>query len=106
MTCAEEVELLVKYCRKMIQSSGPNEVDVYGLNSSFEIEALIEKAINIDILVTPVFCMETIVQHMPKLMKRLRYVWFHQIDEMCNINECMTNDAAEKLLSDDLDIQV
>lgn len=106
VTCAEEVELMAKYCRKMIQKSGLDDVDVYCLNSSFEVKTLIETAIGIDILVAPVFCFDAIVQHMPKLTARLRYVWFHQIDEMCQINENLTNDAAEKLLRDDLDIQV
>lgn len=106
MTCAEEVELMAKYCRKMNASSGLDEVSVYCLNGSLEIEALIKSAITIDILVAPVFCFDVIVQHMPKLTTRLRYVWFHQIDEMWEINKDLTNNVAEKLLADDLDIQV
>lgn len=97
---------MAKYCRKMIRSSGLDDVDVCCLNSSFEIRALIETAIAIDILVAPVFCFDAIVQHMPKLTTRLRYVWFHQIDDMYEIDEKLTKKAAEFLLSDDLDVQV
>lgn len=107
MTCAEEVELMASYCRKMIQNSGLNDVNVFCLNSSFEMNTLIETAKDgIDILVAPVFCFETIVQHMPKLIARLRFVWLHQIDEMCRINEDRTYNVIDQLLLDDLDIQV
>ena len=106
VTCAEEVELMAKYCRKMIKNSSLSDVNVFCLNSSFEIQILISKATVIDILVAPVFCFATIIQHMPKLTTRLRYVWFHQIDEMCRINEALTYNAAEELSADNLDIQV
>lgn len=91
----------------MIQNSGLTDVNVFCLNSSFEIKTLIEAAIEgIDILVAPIFCYETIVQHMPMLKTHLRYVWFHQIDEMCRINEDVTYNAIDQLLLDDFDIQV
>lgn len=97
---------MAKYCRKLLQKSGQTDVNVFCLNVSYEIRTLLKNASNIDILVAPVFCFDTIGQHMPKLMTRLRYVWFHQIDEMCEINEKLTHDATDQLVLDDLDIQV
>lgn len=106
MTCAEEVKQIASYCRKLIEKSEQCGVNVCCLNSSFEIDALINSSNTIDILVAPVFCFNTIVQHMPNLTKHLCYVWFHQIDEMCRINEELTYHAANHLAFEDLDIQV
>lgn len=84
-----------------------NNLNVFCLNSSFEI-GLIEHADNIDILVTSVFCSQTIAQRLPKLFRsqRLRYIWFHQIDEMCQINELITYETTNRFLSTGADIQV
>lgn len=109
MSTAEEVEQMAKYCRKLIAKSEQCDVNVFCLNSSFEIGALMnvmnDKA-NTDILVTPVFCFDAIVQHMPNINKHLRYVWFHQIDEMCKISKDLTYKAAGYLSLECFDIQV
>lgn len=85
---------MARLCHKLLQKSDMKNLNVFCLNSSFEIE-LLERADNIDILVTSVFCYQAIAQHMPKLFQshRLRYIWFHQIDEMCEINEDITFEA-------------
>lgn len=106
VTCAEEVEQMAKFCRKLLLKSGQNDVNVFCLNISFEIGALLNVDKTIDILVAPVFCCNTIIKHMPKLKTRLRYVWFHEIDQMYEINEQSTYYATDQLISDDLDIQV
>lgn len=83
-------------------------MNVFCLNSSFEI-SLLERADNIDILVTSVFCFQTVIQHKPELFhsNRLRYLWFYQIDVMCRIDESLTYDAVNHFLSSgEPDIQV
>lgn len=90
----------------MIHASKQSDVNVFCLSSSFEIEALIKTAETIDVLVAPVFCYDAIVKHMPKLKVHLRYVWFHQIDKMCEISEDLTYNATDQLVMEDLDIQV
>lgn len=105
---AEDVEHVAGLCRRLLQKSNMNTVNVFCLNKSIEIESLIENE-SIDILVTTVFCFRTIRQHLPKLFRseRLRYIWFHQIDEMCQVNESLTWEAVNECLSSrEMDIQV
>lgn len=102
---------MARYCRKLLKKSGQADVNVSCLNISIEGPIFKHKAENIDILVAPVFCFDTVIQLMPKLIthqQRLRYVWFHEIDEMCQIDEERTYNATDKLVPDDgsLDIQV
>lgn len=107
----EKVEPMANICRKLLMKSGMDIVNVTCLNSAFEIDALV-KTNHVDILVTPVFCFETLVNHMPKLFKsnRLNYAWFDEIDKMCQVNELETHKAMELLCGQanalDIDLQV
>ncbi|XP_031623585.1 uncharacterized protein LOC116340951 isoform X2 [Contarinia nasturtii] len=104
---AEEVERMAATCRKLVEKANFKLLTVFCLNSTLEIETLMAMD-HIDILVTSVFCFETLVNHMSKLFRsnRLRYVWFHQIDNMCHTNDVETHRALEIILAQNLDIQV
>lgn len=97
-------------CRQICERS-KYDIRVFCLNSSFEAEGLLKNDpidIKADILVTTVFCYESIINQMSQSFRphSLQYVWFHQFDVMCHINEMRTMDAVDKLLSQGLDIQV
>lgn len=103
----EQVEDMAMYCRKLLKKTDMEIVQVFCLNSAFEIDELINVN-NIDILVMSVFCFETLVNHMPKLFTsdRLRYIWFDQIDEMCDINCSIICNTTNIIFAQGLDIQV
>ncbi|XP_055299568.1 uncharacterized protein LOC129567060 isoform X2 [Sitodiplosis mosellana] len=104
---AEKVEPMATICRKLLQKSGMAIVNVTCLNSNFEINALLQMD-HVDILVLPIFCFKTLVNHMPKIFKvgRLQYAWFDEIDKMCQINEVETYKAVDILCTPGLDMQV
>lgn len=106
--CAEEVNRMAAFCRKLLQQSTMNNVNVLCLNSSFEVNVLM-KGNNIDILVMPVFCYQSFANHeqMSLLFKtqRLRYVWFNQIDEMCSINQSKTVETLNVFLAQNLQVK-
>lgn len=104
----KQVKSIVQQCRAFLNHSNQNELQVYGLFSSLEIDLLMQGVNDIDILVANVFCFRALVDKMPKLFtsKRFRFVWFDKIDEMCETNSPETHQIVDHLLSHGPNLQV
>lgn len=104
---SEEVKHVATICRKLLQSAKMDIVNVSCLNSSFEIEALVDLH-HIDILVVSVFCFNTLFEHMPTLFRseRLQYVWFEQIDEMFLTYDVQIQHILDVIFEQNVELQV
>lgn len=111
---SEQVEQMARICRVFLKKADMNTVNVLCLCSSYELEH-IEIFLNnrqwstVDILVVPVFCFQKLINRFPKMFEsqRLRFIWFHEIDEMYQNDATKINNTVDKLFSQgDCELQV